>query len=1252
MIRSLKALFRVDGSDVEGDPGFDVDFYRANNPDLARLKGDRRLLEHYRRYGRDEGRFPTMDKAREHFQARNRALPPDFDMNAYRALNPDLQKACSTDWQYELHYLNYGFSEGRRYKSDFETGKSPWHSIFNLYDFLLFSRSWRSDTNPTLAEAIRLFEDEGVKRLTPLAKDFVFDPNFYRHQFAVNRERADDLYRDWLERGFSLGRAPNEQQAVFQYLGGRPYPSCFDWRGLTSSDATTAVYPGRIVALQKLFESPLKTVRRHVRGPGAAELFMALGDFNLIRGLHADALQAYDMSFAAGGHTALLHLHRGDAHRHLGHTAEAIADYRQAMTFGAYSVWAVYHAAVLTQSQQAMPVQLSFQNWDAFQTSKRGHPDNGPEAYVAVLDTAFERWAGDPVYRNVVDECIETQFRTTSKTMATAIRAGEVALANDIADRELPKLVALIARLKIGGPRVINRTGHRVAMLACLDLRQCTHYRVQQKEEQLALHGIELDVTDFNDPSSFMQTLPGCSAAIFYRVPAYPKIIEAILYARALGIPTYYDIDDLIFTTDFPDTFASYENQISFDDYLGLVHGVGLYRNAIALCDYGLASTRPLADRLGSLVSTKVAHVVPNALDSRNEGAIRTGALARFPRDAVTIFYGSGTKAHNQDFTELVAPALLALFETHPTLRLLLVGHLALDQRFAAFADRIDRFPIIDNLEQYWALLSAADINIAVLSASVVTDCKSEIKWLEAAILGVPSVVSPTETFRQVLDTPMDGLFAAQPSEWLAALSSLIEDPALRLSIGQAARAKALRSYALAPTSRLLVEALKLGPMLAAERPAHKRARPKILLCNVFFSPQTHGGATRVMENNIDYILEHHGDEYELAVVATDQGMPSGRFRIDNYRGCPVFRIATPVERNMDWRPFNHDNIKHFENILDMFEPDLVHFHCIQRLTASIVECTLKRDIPYVVTLHDGWWISDHQFLIDQHDVLVDVADTGLSSTLPVDVTRLASLERRKRLRGLLQQAYATLAVSKPFAAIHRSAGITNTRVIENGLSPLPPPLPAATPEDKLVLGHIGGRRVHKGATLIEIALKQHSLENLELVMIDGSIAYGEEISLRWGETVVSLRGAYPQRDTAQLFASFDVLLAPSIWPESYGLVTREADFYGKWTVASNRGAIGTDIEEGSSGFKIDVSDTNDLVRILTAMNADPTAYKSRIPRTSPLRTADDQGRELIALYQEIFARPLSFAVSENRATARRRTDLHASPGKAMSTNF
>jgi glycosyltransferase involved in cell wall biosynthesis len=104
-------------------------------------------------------------------------------------------------------------------------------------------------------------------------------------------------------------------------------------------------------------------------------------------------------------------------------------------------------------------------------------------------------------------------------------------------------------------------------------------------------------------------------------------------------------------------------------------------------------------------------------------------------------------------------------------------------------------------------------------------------------------------------------------------------------------------------------------------------------------------------------------------------------------------------------------------------------------------------------------------------------------------------------------------------------------------------------------------------------------------------------------------------------YADQDVLLAPSLWPESFGLVAREAAAAGLWVLASDRGAIGEGVTHGVDGWVIDVASLDPLMATLAAIDAAPECYTVPPPPPQRPRTAEDQARDLVALYREVFSR-------------------------------
>ena len=75
------------------------------------------------------------------------------------------------------------------------------------------------------------------------------------------------------------------------------------------------------------------------------------------------------------------------------------------------------------------------------------------------------------------------------------------------------------------------------------------------------------------------------------------------------------------------------------------------------------------------------------------------------------------------------------------------------------------------------------------------------------------------------------------------------------------------------------------------------------------------------------------------------------------------------------------------------------------------------------------------------------------------------------------------------------------------------------------------------------------------------------------------------------------MLVAPSIWPESYGLVTREALSAGLWVIASDIGALAEPLLEGTNGNKFAAGDAKALAELLMAQ---------AISRSTPQYSVDE----------------------------------------------
>jgi glycosyltransferase involved in cell wall biosynthesis/tetratricopeptide (TPR) repeat protein len=1044
-------------------------------------------------------------------------------------------------------------------------------------------------TTPVRAKCLLHFCEIGIDRFLQFNESYAFDREFYSSNFLVGtRLQGHEAYRHWLRHGLDQGWAPNERLWLRNTLNvdvanlDELYGLFNLKRGGTSRAARQAIEPQEVIGKIAAAKSP--------KIPTSAEsvdLLIQTADLLALQNaddaastIYQTVLYRFPESAQALNHYADL-LYRAkqySAARHL---------YNKAKELKPTNIWIYVNLAECHKLAGALS--------DA----------------LAVLTEAADCFSGDLSVQVRFRRLAEEFFNEQSALAYSEARAGRF---HDAQTR----LAAACRAITPSSPalRPPSRAIRSVAIIGNQDLPQCRLYRIEQKVEQLRAAGYSVGLYDYvQDIDKFISNIHLYQAVIFYRTPAYPPVVRTIAKANEIGLSTFYEIDDLVFdASEYPTSFESYGGQICLDEYVGLGLGVPLFAHAMSMCSYGIASTTPLAEQMAKHVKTGRVYTHRNGLSAKHEACSASGLQrsTAATADMVTIFYGSGTKAHNEDFEELVVPALVEIVRRHGTrVSVVIVGYVTVTEQLRPLDQNITIFDPIWNVDDYWRLLSEADINIAVLKPSLMADCKSEIKWLEAAMLGIPSVVSRTRTYAEVIEDGVSGFLCDTSEDWISAFDRLIRDPKLRQDMGFAAQTSVQKFYGLQSM------AANLRSIFDACNPEPHRAKPTIVLVNVFYPPQGIGGATRVVHDNVRHLAAHYGDKFNIEVFASLQAVAEP-YEIHAYvqDGIRVTAVTTPHVADCDQRPKDQRMRDVFGAYLDVVMPDLIHFHCIQRLTASVVEAASERGIPYVITVHDGWWISDYQFIVDSKG---DYRLYNFDRTHEMmKLNDQGSYLRMMALRGTLFGARRVIAVSEAFASLYKSCGVPNVITISNGVSRMRTPRRSRSSDGRVRLGFIGGLSKHKGYNLIRNAFLCEAFSNLRLIAVDHSRSRGYFRRELWGTTPVNLIGPIPQKDIADLYSGIDVLLAPSIWPESYGLVTREASASGCWVIASDRGAIGEHISDGENGYRIDVSGISGLVRVLRQIDSNHLRHLEPPARRVVLRTSREQGDELALLYDKI----------------------------------
>ncbi len=557
-----------------------------------------------------------------------------------------------------------------------------------------------------------------------------------------------------------------------------------------------------------------------------------------------------------------------------------------------------------------------------------------------------------------------------------------------------------------------------VVIVAELSVPQCAKYRVWQKQEHFARLGVQCRVIEWHDTDACLSAVTTATQMILYRVPATPEILALMDRLRALGVPFAWEVDDLIFDEDL---YRQNSNLADLDENLraSVLDGVVLYRRALQAAGRGIASTPELTQAMRAAGVQDVA-VVENALDQETLDAASAIRAARRPHDGVVITYGSGTKTHDTDFRQ-AAPALLRLLQARPDITLRIVGVLTLPTSFDAVAAQVERVPPVP-YARYLALLGDSDISIAPLEPSVFNDAKSNIKFLEAAIVGVPSVCSPRAQFRAVMRDGENGFLADDDEAWFAALSTLADDGTRRMRLGQTALADAMRRYAPAAIARDQV-----APLIV-QQPARAPGTLRVLMANVFYAPRSYGGATIVVEEMARRL--HAMPATEIAVVTSlDALAPEQVVTRRVQDGITVF--ALPVADSDIIASYDDpQNATEFGHILDALKPDIVHLHSVQTLSATLAAACSARSIRYVITLHDPWWLCARQFMVRDDGTYCFQRKIDLRVCEACFLGARHIRERAALLRGVLDRAALLISPSAAHRELYLAQGIAPEHIV------------------------------------------------------------------------------------------------------------------------------------------------------------------------------------------------------------------------------
>ena len=305
-------------------------------------------------------------------------------------------------------------------------------------------------------------------------------------------------------------------------------------------------------------------------------------------------------------------------------------------------------------------------------------------------------------------------------------------------------------------------------------------YRVYNVSQSLAAEGPGGPSASWfhrGDLDRIERVLDQCDVLVLCRVHYSDWTNRMITWARARGRRVLFDVDDLVFDAKCAhtvmDTLDVELNEDSWQFWFGEISRIGV---TMSLCD-GVVVTNPYLAAQAEAFLGGPARIIPNYLNRQQlelSGLIwdakKDYDWARDHR--IHLGYFSGTPSHNRDFAVIAGP-LARLMDEDERLTLRVVGFLdRVYPELERHSHRIETIPLQDflNLQRQ---IGQVEINLVPLQDNIFTNCKSELKWFEAAVVGALTVATPTYTFRHVIEHRTNG-WLAPAYAWEDALREVV----------------------------------------------------------------------------------------------------------------------------------------------------------------------------------------------------------------------------------------------------------------------------------------------------------------------------------------------------------------------------------------------------------------------------------------------------------------------------------------------
>lgn len=421
--------------------------------------------------------------------------------------------------------------------------------------------------------------------------------------------------------------------------------------------------------------------------------------------------------------------------------------------------------------------------------------------------------------------------------------------------------------------------------------------------------------------------------------------------------------------------------------------------------------------------------------------------------------------------------------------------------------------------------------------------------------------------------------------------------------------------------------------------------------------PPRYNAGSEIYTQTLAHGLARQGHTVAVFTRKEDPQQPNYEMSLELDYNNPTIRLHT-INLVNSRDSFSHDEVdKRFDDVLDEFNPDVVHVGHLNHLSTSVVQRAAKKGKPILFTLHDFWLMcprgqflqfnlgGDSRALCDgQEDRKCAVHCysryfTGLPSAEARDIEYWTAWvrDRMAHIREVVEHVNLFIAPSQYLRQrFVKEFGVRSDKItyLDYGFDRQRLNSRSRKKEGDFVFGYIGTHTTPKGIDVLIRAfamvrgharLRVWGRDNPQVTPALKEM--GRNLPLLQRE-LLEWRGEYRNECILRdVLNNVDAIVVPSIWVENSPLVIHEAQQAGVPIITSNLGGMAEYVKHEVNGLLFRPGDVSDLSFQMQRFVDDPT-FASRLGEygylkspTGNVPSIDEHVRNVTSLYEQVLRR-------------------------------